>query len=97
MAGSDYQKDTTNAITWSAGAKTGGVIGIDLSTRTGFRTNARMEDIDTEETGWARRIRIAYDDSKGRPYWQEAFTAIIVTHRTCDEARHQYEEQMPGS
>ena len=39
-AGSESSKTTSNAMTWSNGAKLGGAIGIDLSSRTGFRTDA---------------------------------------------------------
>lgn len=43
VAGSGGTKESTNAITWSNGAKLSGAIGIDLSSRTGFRTNAKTE------------------------------------------------------
>jgi hypothetical protein len=41
-AGSTGSKTTTAAKTWSNGAKVGGVIGIDLSTRTGYATDAKI-------------------------------------------------------
>lgn len=40
--GSTFTKDDSNAVTWSNGADLSGAIGIDLSTRTGYRTNARL-------------------------------------------------------
>lgn len=43
VPGSGGEKSTSNAITWSNGAKLGGVIGIDLSSRTGYRTDAKIE------------------------------------------------------
>ena len=43
LAGSTETKANTDAITWTNGAKLSGAIGIDLSSRTGFRTDAKME------------------------------------------------------
>lgn len=40
--GSSGSKTTTAAQTWSNGAKVSGLIGIDLSTRTGYATNAKI-------------------------------------------------------
>lgn len=43
VSGSGGEKTTTNAITWTNGAKLGSSIGIDLSSRTGYRTDAKIE------------------------------------------------------
>lgn len=43
VAGSGGSKTSSNATTWSNGAKLGGAIGIDLSSRTGFTTKAKQE------------------------------------------------------
>lgn len=42
-AGSSYSKSTSTAITWSNGAQLAGVVGIDLSARTGYTTSAKMD------------------------------------------------------
>lgn len=42
-AGSTGSKTSTNAVTWTDGAKLAGAIGIDLSSRTGWRTDAKTE------------------------------------------------------
>lgn len=41
-AGTYGSKSNSNATTWSSGAKTSGAIGINLSSRTGFRTDSEL-------------------------------------------------------
>lgn len=41
-AGADFTKSTSTAITWSNGLDTSGVIGLDLSARTGYETDAKI-------------------------------------------------------
>lgn len=43
VAGSTGSKTSTNTITWTNGAKLSGAIGIDLSSRTGWRSDAKTE------------------------------------------------------
>lgn len=42
VAGSTFEKKTTTVITWSNGASLNSVIGIDLSTRTGYSSEAKL-------------------------------------------------------
>lgn len=42
-AGAWHEKTSTNANTWSNGAKLGSAIGIDLSSRTGYRAEAKVK------------------------------------------------------
>jgi hypothetical protein len=41
-AGTTFTKDRTKAITWTNGASLAGAIGIDLSARTGYSTDAEV-------------------------------------------------------
>ena len=45
QAGGAVTKDTGTAITFTNGLAIAGVIGIDLSTRTGFNTNAKIKHV----------------------------------------------------
>ena len=41
-SGTSFTKSLSTAVTWSNGAKLGSAIGIDLSSRTGFATDAKL-------------------------------------------------------
>jgi hypothetical protein len=42
VAGAGFTKSTSTAVTFSTGVKTGGVVGIDFSARTGYETDAKL-------------------------------------------------------
>lgn len=43
LAGGSFTKSTTNAVNWTNGVKLGAVVGIDLSSRTGYTTTASIK------------------------------------------------------
>jgi hypothetical protein len=61
-AGSTTSKDSSNAITFSNGAKLGSVIGIDLSSKTGFTSKAKIV------FKWQRAGRLCGTNT----YWPDA-------------------------